>query len=98
MPLSSPWYDWRPGRTAPTVVGVYELAHVVYGTPRLVYVGQGRIQSRIRDHDRSDDMYFSKYRCVTTRSRRRSRQIERRELRKHVSRVGSLPTYNEQLG
>lgn len=98
MPLSSPWYDWRPERTAPEVVGVYELAHVVFGTPRIVYIGQGSIQARIRAHDRDDVKRFSKYRCVTTRCRRRSKQIERQELHRFSEWHDRLPVYNQRIG
>jgi len=98
MPLSSPWYDWYPDETAPSVVGAYELAHITYGVPRLVYVGQGRIRARIRAHARNDSKQFSRYRCLTTRSRRRAKQIERRELRQFCAERDRLPKYNQRVG
>lgn len=92
MPLAQGWATYRLGKP-PNAVGVYELA---YGG-NLVYIGSGNISSRISDHDDDPRMNFHKYRSKVTNSRRRARQIERRELRNFQNKHGSLPKYNDRI-
>lgn len=58
----------------------------------------GRIERRLRTHDRDEAKTWHRYRCLVTNDRRRAGQIERRELQKFRDRHGRLPRLNQQLG
>ena len=95
MGLNSPFYGYEPG-DGPDQVGVYELG--IFGGDVVVYIGSGLIRDRLRAHAHSDEKQWQVYRCVVTNSRRRARQIERREQRRYVDRHDALPPYNERIG
>ena len=97
MPISNPWVTWAP-KKPPAVVGVYELGHMTFGEVRLVYIGQGSIQARIKAHSRDSDKVFEFYRCLRTCDRRRARQIERREQRRYREDHAQLPAFNHRIG
>jgi hypothetical protein len=94
MPLQTRFHPYDPERP-PEQVGVYELG---WQNRLIVYIGQGIMRDRLREHARGSEKRFSVYRCWITNDRRRSKQIERREQRAFVRRHGRLPTYNDQIG
>jgi hypothetical protein len=93
MPLPTRFYPYRPERP-PDAVGVYELA---WGST-VVYIGMGKIARRLRAHNRDETKTWHRYRCLVINDRRRSGQIERRELRQFRREHGRLPRYNAQVG
>jgi len=99
MPLSNPFTQYPPksNDAPPSSVGVYELGWPCRTGYCIVYIGQGVIADRLRAHARSEKTW-AVYRCQVVGSRRRSKQIERRELRSYRDRHGSLPGFNNQLG
>ena len=97
MPLSNPWTKWEPHKP-PNVVGVYELGHITFGEIRLVYIGKGIIDKRIRAHNRDGNKRFEYYRCIRYCDRKRAGERERAEQRKFRRQNGNLPTYNKRVG
>lgn len=81
------------------MIGVYELGWPAptdtgYAT---VYLGEGNIKDRLQAHARSDKTW-AVYRCIVTNSKRRAKQIERRELIRYREEYGCLPRYNRRIG
>lgn len=95
MPLQTRWYNYDSPSQPPDRVGVYELG---WRNGLIVYIGQGVVRERVREHNRDNKKRFSVYRCRIVGDRRRAKQIERREQRKFERRHGRLPTYNNRIG
>ena len=78
--------------------GVYELADK---DKKLVYVGQGKIKTRLLRHfiGKEDPIpEAAYYRFHKTGSKEKAEQRERSLLRKHEKRRGKLPKYNQRVG
>lgn len=95
MPLQMRWYEYDDPTQPPEQVGVYELG---WQNGLIVYIGQGTVCDRIREHYRDSHKRFSVYRCRITNDRRRAEQIEKREQRKFKQYHDQLPTYNDRIG
>ncbi len=100
MSLCFPFTTYDPeGPSGPDQIGVYELGWSGRSESgyKIVYIGSGRINNRLRSHYYSDKTW-AVYRCEITNSTRRARQRERRELRRFERTHGRLPRFNLQIG
>lgn len=98
MPIAQPFALYHNGKP-PDRVGVYELGRPAPTESgyKVVYIGSGRLVSRLRTHARSEKCWCV-YRVEITASTRRARQRERVHQRRFRDREGRLPHYNDRIG
>lgn len=80
------------------VYGVYELGNRLRN---VIYIGQGKLQSRLWDHFESDDPCISKaywFRYDTTGSKLRAEQRERALMDEYWDEYGRYPECNKRYG
>jgi hypothetical protein len=102
MGISKKWSDYTKYNVSgePDTFGVYEIAH--YRTDEVLYIGEGRIQSRLRAHfpdgHRAHENVVGAdvYRYEETGSKLRARQRQNVLLREFKHDYGRLPKYNQR--
>lgn len=100
MPLFKKWSSFRKFNTSleTDAFGIYELADK---DGNVIYIGQGRISSRLNSHflnGRHPIPKASYYRTEVVGSKERAEQRERSEIRAHRRSHGNCPSYNMRLG
>src|SRR2546428_6176613 len=100
MPLFKKWSAFNKLNVSAETdaYGIYELAD---RDGNVVYIGQGRISSRLNSHvlnGRHPVPGVSYYRIEVIGSKERAEQRERSEIRAHKRSHGYCPAYNMRLG
>ena len=100
MPLYKKWSAFNKENVLAETdaYGVYELGD---RNGEIVYIGQGRISSRLNSHflsGRHPIPRTSLYRVEIIGSKKRAEQRERAEIRAYMRTHGTCPSYNDRLG
>src|SRR5205809_3885633 len=100
MPLFKKWSAFNKFNVTmeTDAYGIYELAD---RDGNIVYIGQGRIYSRLNSHflnSRDPIPKASYYRIEIAGSKERAEQRERSEIKAHIRTHGNCPSYNMRLG
>ncbi|MDC8451665.1 MAG: excinuclease ABC subunit C [Thaumarchaeota archaeon] len=100
MPLFKKWSSFKKDNVLmeTDAYGIYELAD---RDGKIIYIGQGRISSRLNSHFLNNNHPIPKasyYRAEVAGSKERAEQRERSEIRAHKRSHGYCPSYNMRLG
>lgn len=100
MPLAKPWSSFTRSKIkdVPNNIGIYEIAREGGGSKTILYIGEGKLRNRLIVHlpGRKEPIPGSLFRVKETQSKRRSKQLERKHLRRFKNKNEGIPRYNTQ--